>query len=213
MQYKVFCVNPVQENCYIVWDEDTCEAAIIDCGAWTSGEKAAISTFVSENGLKVKYALQTHTHFDHVLGLPFVQETYGLYPMCHTDDATIYASVPAMLTQWFGISIEGQLPQMHYYDQQQFLTLGSYDIDIIHTPGHTPGGVCLYIPKAGLLFSGDTLFCMGVGRTDLPGGSYAQEIESITQKLLTLDQNTILLPGHGGESTIGREIRLNPYLI
>ena len=213
MNYQVFCVNPVQENCYIVWDEVSGEAAIIDCGAWTSSEKAAISLFVSDKHLKLKYALQTHTHFDHVVGLPFVSETYAIHPYCHRDDATTYASVPEMLWQWFHIKPDSPLPQMSYYDQCGTLSIGTHQIHVIHTPGHSPGSVCLHIPSLKLLFSGDTLFNMSIGRTDLPGGSYQQEIESIHDKLLTLDETTTVLPGHGLKTTIAKEKLTNPYLI
>ena len=188
--YKRFVVNPIEENCYIIWDDASHEGAIIDCGTWSSNESRSISDFIHKEGIKLKYSLQTHMHFDHCLGLAFICSEYGLTPMCHPEDLPVYHGAPESST----------------------LCLGDTNIQVLHTPGHTPGGVCYYIPNGRIVLTGDTLFRMGIGRTDLPGGNYEQELHSISSKIFILPADTKVLPGHGPESTVGEEIDCKPYL-
>ena len=211
--YKRFVVNPIEENCYIIWDDISHEGAIVDCGAWTKGEHARISDFLSENGITLKYSLQTHMHFDHCLGLGTICEQYGLTPKCHPAEIPVYQAAPDMVQKWFRIDISGTLPKADTsISEASVLQLGEVSIQVLHTPGHTPGGVCYYIPEGRMLLTGDTIFRMGIGRTDLPGGNYQQELESISHKIFILPQDTVILPGHGPESTIGVEMDSNPYL-
>lgn len=211
--YKKFVVNPIEENCYIIWDDSSHEGAIVDCGCWTRTEQNRISEFIRQEGITLKYCLQTHMHFDHCLGLGFISDKYGLTPLCHPADISVYQGAPEMVEKWFRIDISSTLPEASpEIAETSALQLGEVAIQVLHTPGHTPGGVCYYIPQGRTLLTGDTLFRSGIGRTDLPGGSYEQELQSIREKIFTLPQDTKVLPGHGPESTIGEEMECNPYL-
>ena len=211
--YKRFVVNPVEENCYIIWDDSSHEGAVIDCGAWTKDEHRQIASFIREHGITLKYALQTHMHFDHCLGLGQIASCYGLTPMCHPADVPVYEGAPDMVQKWFRVDISDMLPEVDpCISESHALNLGDKAIQVLHTPGHTPGGVCYYIPQARIVITGDTLFRMGIGRTDLPGGDYRQELESIENKIFTLPADTRVLPGHGPESSVGEEMNANPYI-
>lgn len=211
--YKRFVVNPVEENCYIIWDDNSHEGAVIDCGAWSKDEHRQISSFIREHGIRLKYALQTHMHFDHCLGLGQIASCYDLTPMCHPADVPVYEGAPDMVQKWFRVDISDMLPEVDPSISESYaLNLGDNAIQVLHTPGHTPGGVCYYIPQARIVITGDTLFRMGIGRTDLPGGDYRQELESIENKIFTLPADTKVLPGHGPESSVGEELNANPYI-
>lgn len=213
-RYKRFVDNPIEVNCYILWDDISMEGAIVDSGAWTKGEQKAISDFIRNQGIRLIYALQTHMHFDHCLGLGYISSAYGLSPHCHMADISTYNGAADMVRQWFNVDISDMLPEAQPdIKESSVLKIGNTDIQVLHTPGHTPGGVSYYIPEARLVLTGDTLFRMSLGRTDLPGGDYRQELESISDKLLTLPPDTLVLPGHGPESTIGEEKDANPYFI
>ena len=212
MLIKAFTFNPVGENTYIIWDEETKEAAIIDAGMSNNRENEAVSQFVAQENLKLKFALQTHMHFDHVWGLSYIKETYGLNPLCHIADESIYADVPEM-TSMFRLSMAWNLPAIErHIDERETIQLGNTTIKVLHTPGHTPGGLSYYIPSANIIFTGDTLFQGSIGRTDLPGGNLSDEIESIKKKIITLPTETTIYSGHGPKSNVGWELRNNPYL-
>lgn len=212
MEIKRFVSNQIGENCYLIWDE-TKEAAIIDCGAIDPVKQQRISQFVADNGLTLKLVLQTHTHFDHIFGLPFLYRDYGLRPMFHIAEQPIYDAAPQMSSEWFGVDIPSPLPapQAYLADNSE-VVFGNTTLKVLHTPGHTPGGVSFYEPNSGVVFTGDTLFAGGIGRTDLPLGNYADEINSIRQRLFTLPPSTVVYPGHGPSSTIGDESVSNPYI-
>ena len=211
MKYQSFTFNPVQENTYLLWDEQTLEAAIVDTGAWDRQEEQSLAGSIEALGLKLKYVLQTHAHFDHTFGLPFVHRTYGLMPVFHKDEADVYRQMPSMAAR-FGLNMGGGMPAIgQQLSDGDELLLGTTAVRLIHTPGHTPGSSVFYIPDAGLLFSGDTLFRESIGRTDLPGGSYEDELDSIKNKLFCLPDDTEVLTGHGPSTTIGWEKQNNPY--
>lgn len=211
MKYQSFTFNPVQENTYLLWDEQTLEAAIVDTGAWDRQEEQSLAGSIEALGLKLKYVLQTHAHFDHTFGLPFVHRTYGLKPIFHKDEADVYRQMPSMAAR-FGLNMGGGMPAIgQLLSDGDELLLGTTAVRLIHTPGHTPGSSVFYIPDAGLLFSGDTLFRESIGRTDLPGGSYEDELDSIKNKLFCLPDDTEVLTGHGPSTTIGWEKQNNPY--
>lgn len=211
-EIKRFVTNPIGENCYIVWDE-TKEAAIIDCGAWGEEKENKIAHFIAENQLTPRLSLQTHMHFDHMLGLHFLHRQYGLQPLCHAEEQAVYDFAPTMAGEWFQMFIPQPLvPVKAYLSDGQTLTFGHTRIQVLHTPGHTPGGVMFHFPDAHILFSGDTLFKGSVGRTDLPGGSMDQEVLSIQQKVFTLDDKTLIYPGHGPATTVGDERECNAYI-
>lgn len=212
MLTKAFTFNPVGENTYLIWDEESREAAIIDAGMSNNRENSIISEFITKENLQLKYALQTHMHFDHIWGLSYIQETYGLKPLCHAAEESIYRDVPEM-TSMFRLSMNWNLPVVErYINEGDTFQLGNTTIKVLHTPGHTPGGLSYYIPSANIIFTGDTLFQGSIGRTDLPGGNLSEEIDSIKNKIITLPSETIIYSGHGPESNIGWELKNNPYL-
>ena len=212
MKYQTYTFNPVQENTYLLWDETTLEAAIVDAGTWNRQEEQLLEGSIAAHGLKLKYALQTHAHFDHTYGLPFIYRTYGIKPIFHVNEEETYRQMPGMAAQ-FGLIIGGPMPPIEQLlNDGAELRLGETVIRLIHTPGHTPGSASLYIPDARLLLSGDTLFQGSIGRTDLPGGNFEAEIDSIRNKLFHLPDDTTVLSGHGPATTIGWEKRNNYYI-
>ena len=189
MNIHTFQVNDLGVNCYLLWDTASAEAALIDCGAQTQSEWERIRGFIEQKRLSLKYALLTHCHFDHIMGLPFIHSTYGLKPIFHRMDQPVYDAMPQMAAR-FGISMPLPLPQAEQYiTEGDELTLGKHALKVIHTPGHTWGGVCFHAESADALFSGDTLFQGSLGRTDL-GGDMAVEINSIRTRILTLPPQT-----------------------
>lgn len=212
MKYLSFTFNPIQENTYLFWDETTLEAAIIDAGSWNRQEEQLLEGSIAAHGLKMKYSLQTHAHFDHTFGLPFIYRTYGLKPVFHVCEADTYRQMPDMAAQ-FGLNIGGGMPPIgQLLNDGDELHLGETSIRLIHTPGHTPGSASYYIPEAKLLLSGDTLFQGSIGRTDLPGGDFEAEMDSIQNKLFRLPDDTTVLCGHGPSTTIGWEKQHNHIL-
>lgn len=212
MLTKAFTFNPVGENTYLIWDEETKEAAIIDAGMSNNREYAAVSDFITKEKMRLRYALQTHMHFDHVWGLSYIKETYDLKPLCHAADEIIYNQAPEM-TSMFRLSMNWNLPAIErYINEGESIQLGKTVIKILHTPGHTPGGLSFYIKSAHTVFTGDTLFRGSIGRTDLPGGNMEEEINSIKNKILTLPSDTIIFSGHGPQSNVGWELKHNPFL-
>lgn len=192
-------------NCYILGCEDTGEAAVIDPG----DEADRILIKLSEARLKVKYLINTHGHFDHVAANKRMKEITDADLLIHPEDAPMLAELNKAASS-FGLSAENSPDADRHINDGDEISFGSITLKVIHTPGHSRGGICLYTP--GYLFVGDTLFAGSIGRTDLPGGSYDTLIASIKEKLLVFDDNTIVYPGHGPETTIGREKKINPFL-
>ncbi len=207
---KSFISNHIGENTYVFSHNG--EAAIIDCGAYGEHAWQPIQQYIKEQGLTLRYALQTHTHFDHIYGLHYVERDFGIAPIFHAADHLLYTHANDSTMAMMGEPFPTPLPSPSaYITDGQKIELGGVTIEVIHTPGHTPGGVCFYIEEEGILFCGDTLFAGSVGRTDLPGGNMDTEISSIRERLLVLPENTIVYPGHGPQTTIGREKATNPY--
>lgn len=193
--------NPIQENTYIIWD-DTLEAAVIDAGNMNERENEVLAKFIADNGLKPKYALNTHGHFDHLLGVDFLREKYGAQLAMSSKDEFLLkgASVSAEL---FGVKADA-LPETIDVDLEgkESIKFGNTELKIIPTPGHTPGHVAFYEPESKVLFTGDTLFRESIGRTDLPGGDYSWIMRSIIENILPLGDDVKIYPGHGEK--IGR---------
>lgn len=207
-----FTVNPLGENCYILHD-DTREGVVIDCGVLFPQEQQEIRAYISSQGIRLRYALQTHMHFDHVFGIDFLHQTYGLSPQCHAAERETYARNADLALNLCGLRLP--LPQVEIeptLSHGQTIQFGTSELCVLHTPGHTPGGLCFYNKQEGILFSGDTLFQGSVGRTDAPLGDWAQELTSIRTHLLPLPSSTTVYPGHGPSTTIGYERDHNPYL-
>ena len=206
MIVEMLHVGPLQTNCYIVGCEDTKEGAIIDPG----GSAKHILAEVERLGLEITYVINTHGHFDHTLANKEVVESTGASLAIHSTDAPMLTKGGGAL--FFGIVGKASPPADTLLEEGQVLTIGQLELQVLHTPGHSPGSVCLYGEEAGVLFDGDVLFNMGMGRYDLPGGNYSVLMESI-RRLLTLPDETTVYPGHGPATTIGRERRNNPFLL
>ena len=204
--------NPIQENTYIIWD-DTLEAAVIDAGNMNERENEALAKFIADNGLKPKYALNTHGHFDHLLGVDFLREKYGAQLAMNSKDEFLLkgASVSAEL---FGVKADA-LPEAIDVDLEgkESIKFGNTELKIIPTPGHTPGHVAFFEPESKVLFTGDTLFRESIGRTDLPGGDYSWIMRSIIENILPLGDDVKIYPGHGETSDIGHESMYNPFVV
>ena len=204
--------NPIQENTYIIWD-DTLEAAVIDAGNMNERENEILAKFIADNGLKPKYALNTHGHFDHLLGVDFLREKYGAQLAMSSKDEFLLkgASVSAEL---FGVKADA-LPEAIDIDLEgkESIKFGNTELKIIPTPGHTPGHVAFFEPESKVLFTGDTLFRESIGRTDLPGGDYSWIMRSIIENILPLGDDVKIYPGHGDTSDIGHESMYNPFVV
>ena len=211
LNIKCIVCNPVQENCYVVSDE-TNEAAIIDCGAFFDYERKAVVNYVSDNGLTMRHVLCTHAHFDHIFGLDTLYEAYGIKPRLHPADLTIYDGMKQQVRSFFGTGYDRTMPPTGDMLQHgEVIALGNHQLQVLHTPGHSPGSVVFYCESESVLFSGDTLFRMSVGRTDLQGGSWQQLMQSLHHVRATLPPDTKVYTGHGPSTTIGDEISMNPY--
>jgi len=204
-------VAPFMKNGFVVACEQTREAVIIDPG----DEVDELLSFVAGNGLTVRHILLTHAHVDHITGVGAAKKALGVPVYLHADDLFLYDLVVESGAM-FGLRVERQPPVDAFYSPRQVITFGTLEARPHHTPGHCPGGVCLQIGTRGTkgedLFVGDTLFAGSIGRTDLPGGDYATLISSIRTVLFGFGDAAIVHPGHGPDTTIGRERRTNPFL-
>ena len=208
---RIVC-NPFQENCYILSD-DTKVSVIIDCGAYYATEREEIVTYIRDNGLKVKHLLATHAHIDHNFGNNTIFEFFDCKPEIHYDDAALMESLPMQNILFFNSKLDYSLPSVgSFFTDNDVISFGKYELKIIHTPGHSPGSVVFYCEEEKIAFSGDTLFKMSIGRTDLEGGSYEDIIRSINELIQTLPYDTKIYPGHGPDTTIGFEAINNPYI-
>ena len=199
-------VGLIQTNCYVIGCKETREGAIIDPG----GHPQRILAAVERHDLTVRYVLNTHAHFDHTEANREVVEATGAPLAIHPLEVPLLkASGGAAL---FGLQADpGPAPDLELADGDE-LEVGTLRLQVLHTPGHTPGHVCFYEREEKVLFDGDVLFQRGVGRTDLPGGSWQKLMDSIRRVLFALPDETVVYSGHGGPTTIGEEKRLNPWL-
>ncbi len=204
--------NPIGENTYIIWDESL-ECAIIDAGNSSERENQALFNFITEKGLTPKLAINTHGHFDHAMGVEAVREHYGVPFAISSKDQFLLDSTSAG-SVIYGIKL-GAMPKTIDIDLSELseIKFGNTTLQIIPTPGHTPGHVSLFEAQQKLLFTGDTLFKESIGRTDLPGGDYSWIMESILKSIITLGDDVEFFPGHGESSTIGHEVLYNPFVV
>lgn len=201
----------LQENCYVVSD-DSKECVIIDCGAWYEEERKAVKDYVVSNGLTPTHLLCTHGHVDHNFGIDTISEAFGLQPEIHEEDAGFMEHLSDQAVEFIGIRPSNNYPAVtHYLKDGDEIGFGTHQLHVIHTPGHSRGSVCFHIPDEHVLFTGDTLFRQSIGRTDFEGGSMMQIIQSL-RLLAQLPDETVVLTGHGPQSTMGEELRSNPFL-
>jgi len=205
---KTFVVGPLQCNCTLLACEKTLEAVLIDPG----DEAPRLIKEIDDAGFKVKYLLHTHAHFDHI-GATRQLKSHTQAPIClHEADSSIYRMLP-LQGKMFGMVFDEPEPIDKFLEDEEELCFGQHKIQIIHTPGHSPGGVCFKLKDGDeMVFSGDTLFQGSIGRTDLWGGNFDELIRSIRNRILVLSDDIQVFPGHGPSTLVGKEKRNNPFL-
>lgn len=211
LKVKVFNFNDLQERCSVVWDE-TGECAIIDPGYAYGHEKEALEDFIAENKLHPVKILLTHGHFDHTLGLRQCKKKYNIPVYMHPDDIPILKG-NEFFRKTYGMQIPDTDVETIDIKDGDRISVGNTEFEVIATPGHTMGCVCFLDARDKILFSGDTLFAGAIGRTDHPGGDYDKLMESIFSRLMTLDGDIDVIPGHGPGTTIADERTKNPFLM
>ena len=207
---ETFPVGPLQCNCTVLGDPATHEAIVVDPG----DDFDRVTAVLARHGLRCRAIVNTHTHIDHVGANGALRDATGARVMLHEADLPLYDNL-AVQAEFLGLfPPPPRSPVDEHIHQGDHVRAGGLDLEVLHTPGHTPGSLCFHLPGAApLLLSGDTLFAGSIGRTDLWGGDFDQEIASIRERLFPLDDRTRVIPGHGPATTIGHERRRNPYLI
>lgn len=203
-----------QENCYIVSDE-TRECVIIDCGALYGEEKRAIAAYIDREGLSPRCLIATHGHIDHNYGNGFIYRTYGLKPLVHSADVPLIERLQEQAVAFTGEPLADEMPPVGgYFTDEIVFSFGSHELTVMSTPGHSPGSVVLRCDDdmAAVAFTGDTLFRMSIGRTDLMLGDYDAIQRSLHTILSALPGDMVVLPGHGPQTTIDEERRMNPFV-
>ncbi|MEO6884483.1 MAG: MBL fold metallo-hydrolase [Bacteroidia bacterium] len=211
MQIKAFTLNPFQENTYIIFDE-TKECIIVDPGCSNASEKKILSDYIEKEKLNPVKLINTHCHIDHVLGNKFVSEKYKIGLEIHSNELEILHSLERV-GQMYGVETEPSPEPIQLLTESEKIIFGNTSLDILFTPGHSPGSISFYNKAKKILISGDVLFYGSIGRTDLPGGNYETLIESIKTKLLILEDDITVYSGHGKPTTIGFERMNNPFLV
>jgi glyoxylase-like metal-dependent hydrolase (beta-lactamase superfamily II) len=207
MIHEIFPVGPLQCNCSVVGDEGTKEAIVIDPG----DDIEDVMAIVERHGLTVKQIVVTHAHIDHVGGTMKLKRLTGAPVLLNQNDYALLKMLDVQAS-WIGMAAPEQVTIDASLNQGDQVRAGSLVADVLHTPGHTEGSVCLYFAAENKLIAGDTLFAGSIGRTDLPGGSYEKILRSLHGPVLALPDETIVVPGHGPLTTIGEERVSNPFL-
>ena len=207
MIHEIFPVGPLQCNCSVIGDETTREGMVIDPG----DDIDDVLALIQKHNLTVKQIVVTHAHIDHVGGAMKLRAATGAPILLNQNDHALLKMLDVQAA-WIGVADPGKVEIDHSIGQGDTVRAGSLAANVIHTPGHTEGSVCLYFPVEKKLIAGDTLFAGSIGRTDLPGGSFKKIINSLHEKVLALPDDTVVVPGHGGLTTIGEERESNPFL-
>ena len=210
-----FVCNAFAQNTYIVYDEDRKEAFAVDAGMYEETERLAFDRFLKQRRLTLKFLVNTHLHLDHIFGNRFITDRYGASLYYAKEDGFLLDGFASQAAA-FGLRVGGEhLPPVseNAFSGHFSLTFAGTEIKMIPAPGHSPGSVLVYLPSESLLFSGDTLFRGGVGRTDLPGGNTVQLKESLKMTAAAFDESVKILPGHGLPTTLAFEKKYNPFLI
>ena len=209
MIVKTFDNNDMGQNIYLYYDQKSGEGVLIDCGC-SEADKSAIAAFIDKNNITVKGILLTHGHYDHIIAIDALRLLTSAAVYSHEKEKEILENPNLNLSVNMGIKLS-VTPENFFADGDVF-EAGDTTLKVLHTPGHTPGGVCYFDEKNGILFSGDTLFEESIGRSDFPLGDHQALLGSIMKKLITLPDNTKVYPGHGPSTTIGYEKHNNPFL-
>ncbi|MGZ4036508.1 MAG: MBL fold metallo-hydrolase [Bacteroidia bacterium] len=210
IQLHSFCFGPFQENTYILWDE-TKEAVIIDPGNTTASEHSALKAFIGSKGLQLKRLLLTHAHIDHISGNRFVYDTWKLLPEVHKNDE-LYIKKHEEVAMMYGLPFEQSPLPEKFLNEGDSIKFGNSELEMIFTPGHSPGSITFYSKAQKFVVCGDVLFYHSIGRTDLPGGNHNDLINAIRQKLFPLGDDVKVYNGHGPATTIGHEKEFNTFL-
>jgi glyoxylase-like metal-dependent hydrolase (beta-lactamase superfamily II) len=205
MKYETIIVGSLETNCYLVYCEETLECAVVDPGA----EADKIFPAIEHNDLKPSVLLNTHGHIDHIGANKDIKEKYDIPLLIHSSDSPMLRSALQSGLAFF-LGAKNSPPADEFLKDEETVKFGNSSLKVIHTPGHSPGSVSFL--GDGFVLSGDSLFCQGVGRTDLPGGSWTELINSIKDKILTLPPETVVLPGHGPLTMVSHEKNSNPFI-
>lgn len=208
---KIFIFNPFRENTYIVWD-DTGECIIIDPGCENAREQDELKSELGKNGLKPVKLINTHCHIDHILGNAFIKDAFSIPLIIHKLELPLLANSDQQAA-FFGLESCKQVEPDSFIEEGDTIQFGESEFDVLHIPGHSPGGISLVNRKEKIAFTGDVLFQGSIGRSDLPGGDHNLLIKNIKEKLLLLDPDTIVYPGHGPATKIAIERNTNPFLV
>ena len=204
MILKTLVVSPIQANCYILGCERAREAAVIDPG----GDSDEILRALAEERLRCVYIINTHGHFDHAAENKRLKRVTNAELLIHEKDAALILNQAASGRLW-GFVVENSLPPDRYIGEGDVIRFGDISLRVLHTPGHSRGGISLVTDQ--MVFVGDTLFAGSIGRTDFPGGDYEGLLRSVREKIFTLGDDVVVYPGHGPKTTVGREKRSNPF--
>lgn len=209
IQVKVFTFNEFEENTYLLYG-DSKECIIVDPGCGKKSEQTVLADYITQHELTPIILVNTHCHIDHVLGNAWVSDVYNLSLFAHELEKTTL-QMQEMVAQMYGLAYLPSPPIGAFLKEGEFIATSDALWKILFVPGHAPGHICLYNAEEGICISGDTLFDGSIGRTDLPGGHHDTLISKIKTELFTLPEDTIVFPGHGGDTTIGKEKKTNPF--
>lgn len=210
MKIKKMVFSPIEVNTYILSDDEG-NSVIIDCGCYDEQEFDKLKAYINDNNLRPLKLLNTHLHLDHIFGNHFMLKEYGLSTLAAREEEPNLTSAP-LHAEMFGLNMPEPPGVGGFISGGKLLTVGGIKLESLFVPGHTAGSIAYYWKEEKSVFSGDTLFAGGIGRTDLPGGDHGTLLNSITDKLLSLPGDTVVYPGHGPATTIAAERKSNPFL-
>lgn len=212
MKVSRFIFNMFGINTYVMWDPVSGQAAVVDPGMIDAAERHALDSFIEKNNLTVVHLVNTHMHLDHIFGNAYVRSRYGVKTEAAREDEFLGVTLREQAERFHLPITAGSEPvEVELHDGDTF-RLGTEEVKVLAVPGHSPGSIALWAPESGFVITGDALFHGSIGRTDLPGGDFGTLVDSIRRRLLTLPPDTVVLPGHGDETTIGWEREHNPFI-
>ncbi len=210
LSIKSFSFNPVFENTYVLYNEAK-KAIIFDPGCYTTEEKNTLASFLQSHQLQPVQLINTHCHLDHIFGNKWVYETFGLELFIHPNEEQVLSLAPQFGNMW-GLPVDNYSGPLHFLQANDLVQLGADKLQVLLTPGHSPGSLCFYCAQQSFVIGGDVLFRQSIGRTDLPGGNHQALLQSIREQLFVLPDNVTVYPGHGEPTTIAYEKTHNPFL-